>query len=1035
MKIPNIRRVTGLVIALALVLSAASLCPAATTVQKNISEDSVWSEARSPYVVSDSVVLEEGATLKIEPGARVELAGEVTFEIRGKLIAIGTPDKPIVFTAHSDQPWEHISFTDFSADATYAENGAYLDGCILKNCVIEKSRGIFVRFGAPLITECEIRDNYSSGIRVEFGAPRITGNYITGNSTKYDPASGNGGGIIAYTDKNMLIADNIICNNISDGGRDGGGGIYAYAADDGSIIIIRNNIIFGNTSSRFGGGVYAYKSVLTRNTIIGNTATERGGGACAVESSLVENLIQSNTARRGGGIYAQDCEIVSNSVIRNAASGPEGGAINYFGSGNIRDNSIVSNRGAGKNACGGVYVSGNPVLRGNNLLNNSGYAIYVSNLMDAPEVSASDNYWGVTEGQAIQQIIYDWLDNETLGLASCMPALEEMSPNAPGPPPFNLTATTEPKGVRLAWDEAPGTRFDGHRVYFGTRSGYPHDRAIEAGSGTDFLLTGLEQGTEYWLAVAGYRRAEGGKEIESGFSEEIKFRFTGTAEPLRPPTIVSPPDNATGVSKAPAFEIKKPAAAAVTAARWQVSAFPDDFTALVVDAITSGERLWRFSPETDTLQRGCQYYWRVAFRTSDGNWSEWSKPAAFRTKQESPSVLFGPVIGKTTLEKTTSPYHAVGNIVVMPGAALEIEPGVELRIGPGRSILVRGTLAARGREKAPIVFTREGDENWGHVIFDDDSEDAIMEAGQYAGGCVLEQCLITHGGGIIVKSASPLIKDSEISHNKGSGVAVRQGAPLITGNDIHHNAALTNGGGLYAYTNDIIYVSSNRIHDNSANGDGGGVYAYGYMNNSTVHVENNEVFSNEAAGDGGGIFLSRSSAERNKIHSNRAAGDGGGVYATFGLVNANHIRNNHAENGGGIYAERNCSITRNYVASNTSLSGLGGGVYINFWGVSVDNEVFTKNTVTQNVAPSNEQNGGVFIVGYLVFENNNIFGNEGSQLYNGNDSKGVALLALDCYWGVDEKTKVSDEIVDGEDDPGLGKVKFEPFSPIPLKFD
>lgn len=1003
----------------------------AKTVKKNISKDTTWWAKKSPYVVTENIMLEEGATLTIERGVTVELAAEISIQVRGKFLAVGTLDKPIVFTAHDDKPWGNIYFTDFTPDAVVNAKGEYVSGSIMKHCVVEKGRGIYIRFGAPLITECEIRDNLSSGIRVEFGKPLIVRNLIHGNSTQSESASGNGGGIIAYTDKPVLIADNIIHDNISDGGRDGGGGVYIYAAD-GAKIVVRNNTIYGNSSSRFGGGIYAYGGVLEGNTVIGNEAFERGGGIYAVESHVVGNLVQSNSSRRGGGMYAESGDVESNSIIRNTARGSEGGALYYFGSGNVIGNSMVSNVAGENGGCGGIYVSGNPEIRANNLINNTGYGLQVSNVADAPEVSAAGNFWGATSERAILDLTFDWLDDEATGLANHTPYLKRISSDPPPPPPFNLIGAATAGGIRLSWENPPGASAGGHDIHIGTKSGYPYERVMSTNSENTYEIKGLmNHGSEYWIVVSS-QNTKG--EVGNGFSNEIAIKVRGSAANVAAAKNLEPADGKSGVSGSITLKVSEPAGA--VASRWQVSTSADDFSALAVDEVETGGKLSTHGVGTETLVGGQEYHWRVAYGASDGSWSAWSKPTSFTTAADSPSIIRGPITSALTLKKRFSPYEMVGNTLVTPEGELTIEPGVELRVAPGKNLMVSGKLVARGTAAEPIRFTGRSSEKWGRIIFADRSADCVLDAdGAYIGGSILERCTIEGSGGLLVQSSSPLIKDCDISNSAGSGIAVRQGGPVIKGNDIHHNTASTNGGGIYAYTNDIIFVTGNRIHDNTADGDGGGVYAYGYMNTSTIRVEGNEIFANTATGDGGGVYLSRSSALGNKIESNRAEGSGGGIFSTFGLVESNELRDNRADKGGGIFAERNSSLTGNLVTSNEALSEFGGGVYINFWGMSIDNEAFTKNTVTANSASGEGGNGGVFIVGYMYFEQNNIHDNAGSQLYNGNVPEPYELLAQQCYWGVDDASAISKLIVDGHDDPKLGKVSFEPFSPAPLRFD
>jgi hypothetical protein len=1004
----------------------------ATNVSQNITTNTVWSAKKSPYKVTADIKLQQGATLKIEPGVVVEFYPEKSLEVNGKLQAIGTAAAPILFTAASNRPWDVISFTDFSDDATYSPSGAYADGCILSHCVIEKGGGLFIRFGAPLITRCEVRNNVSSGIRVEFGAPKIIANRIYENSTEPDPASGNGAGIIAYTDKHVLISDNIIYNNISDGGRDGGGGIYAYTADNGKIEII-NNVIFGNTSSRFGGGIYAYKTLLKQNTLFNNRSELRGGGIYGVECEIVNNLVQANESQRGGGIFAENSEIKSNSIIRNHATGSEGGAIHYFGSGSVEGNCISGNSASGETACGAIYVSGNPVIRDNDILGNNGYALYIANVADAPDVVASDNYWGTMSERAILDLTYDWMDNDLSGLAIYKPYLKSFAKDTPALPPANVKASSQENGIALQWDESPESNFTGHRVYIGSSSGYPYETVIQTGPEQSYLVTNLEPEREYFISVSGYKDQDD-REVETGLSEEVKLVYSPSEPKLKAPQNLSPAGKSS-VRGDIVLQASPPEPDAdIVLYRWQVCGVGDMLMSPIIDAITSGKTIAAYRPEQ--LQGGREYFWRVASCSLTGSWSDWSKFAEFSIPAESATLISGPISSTMTFRKAQSPYQIGGNTIIMPGGTLTIEPGTQVKIAPGRNLKVRGLLIARGTTDEPIVFTKSGKENWGNIIFADQSIDAVADQERnYREGNVLEFCRIEKGKGVLIESASPFIKNCEIADNDGSGIVVRQGGPALIGNSIHHNVAPTNGGGVYAYTNDIILVESNKIHDNRADGDGGGIYAYGYMNTSTIHVEDNDIYSNTATGNGGGIYLSRSSAVGNRVSANVAKAGGGGIYTTFGLVDGNKITNNQADQGGGIFTEQNSSITHNFISSNTALAQFGGGVYINFWGVSIENEKFAGNTVTANRCSSKNDNGGVYVIGYLVFEQNNVYDNFGSQLFNGNESNSSPLVATNCYWGTSDDKAIAKQIIDVGDNPSLGKVTFEPFLAEPVKID
>ena len=77
-------------------------------VDEDITKDTIWYKASSPYVVTDSVSVEEGATLTIEPGVVVKFDSEFSFysnpsiDVYGKIIANGTEAEPIYFTSNYD---------------------------------------------------------------------------------------------------------------------------------------------------------------------------------------------------------------------------------------------------------------------------------------------------------------------------------------------------------------------------------------------------------------------------------------------------------------------------------------------------------------------------------------------------------------------------------------------------------------------------------------------------------------------------------------------------------------------------------------------------------------------------------------------------------------------------------------------------------------------------------------------------------------------------------------------------------------------
>jgi hypothetical protein len=107
MSLPG-RSVTRILMALCALLSVVlwhgpGRAMADTQVTSNITTNTTWTSAGSPYVISSGHSVTSSATLTIQPGTTVEFSGQVTsLTVDGNIVAQGTQASPVVFTSVQD---------------------------------------------------------------------------------------------------------------------------------------------------------------------------------------------------------------------------------------------------------------------------------------------------------------------------------------------------------------------------------------------------------------------------------------------------------------------------------------------------------------------------------------------------------------------------------------------------------------------------------------------------------------------------------------------------------------------------------------------------------------------------------------------------------------------------------------------------------------------------------------------------------------------------------------------------------------------
>ncbi|MDY6824414.1 MAG: right-handed parallel beta-helix repeat-containing protein [Thermodesulfobacteriota bacterium] len=803
-----------------------------------IYKDTRWRKKDGPVEINDNMYILPGVELTIEPGVTVRMGKDVLITCRGILNAVGTADQPITFTWKSENnPWEAIEFVN--AIGQGKDDGG--DKIVLKHCVVEHGAGVTINTSTAHVENCEFRYNVGASLRLEYSGGVVINNTFHDNSTQAQAASGNGGGINVYSNKTVLVKANTVYNNESHGGRDGGGGIYAFSYNGGDISVVEN-VVRDNKSDRKAGGIFGYNVKILSNRVANNRARETGGGIHAIQSLVKDNVVSGNNSPMGGGIYSESSQIVHNLVEGNDA--PEGTGIFHTGAGIINRNSLVGNFHFGPASSSAITVTGNPVVEYNNIIVPDGYALTFQSHSLTPDLKAHNNYWGTASDYAIEQLVFDWLEDSDLGLVSWK---------------FN------------------------------------------------------------------------------------RKHLVDTAYPL--------PENA------------------------------------------NAESMIR----TDTTEA---------------------------------NTIRGSIIQDTILgDRGIHDYIVTGNLLVKEGVKLTIKPGTTLYLKKDVSIRVRGGLVAAGEAGSVVTFTGNAAAPWGNILFENRSLDLEGKAVQAERGVksLLRHCIVEKGSGIVMDGQGGDVLNTVVSDNKGTGIRIKEVPVSIKNCDIRNNVSTSDGGGIYIYGSKRVFVHDNDIAGNRA-ADGGGIFAYGYQSNAAVDIRHNRITGNTSDGSGGGIWTSRSAIVDNTIAGNKTEKKGGGVYTSYAVIQGNRISGNTAAKGGGFYAEANSTIQGNSVVDNKCLSGLGGGAYINFWGMSMHNKTIAHNVIMRNAAEGEGKTGGICIKGELTFIGNCIQDNAGLELTNLNSSDEKDLSAEYCFWGTMSPARIAAEVHDGHDDPSLSMVDYVPFA-------
>jgi len=446
-------------------------------------QDKTLTEAESPYIVTENIIVAESYVLTVEAGVEVLFEEEAGLRIIGTIRVLGTEEAPVYFDAReaTAERWSGITLLEQSEPDTIPD--------LFQNAYFSKTSGSVITTQGRndvVVEHCSFFDNLSYTIKLLYSSnAQIINNNMRNGAYGIYVSSSNG------VSENILIAQNTIRDFFSVGifvlGQDKltanniirdntiSGCLYGIQIDGGEKTHSNrflNNILYDNEV-----GMFIYNGY---NTIITNTLFDNNYGIRIEGNSFSggkNNLISKNILHENKeGIFLED-KSVNNTIDSNLVYQNRRGL--YLSKGTVSEaggNTVINNTFF-ENDTASVVIDDAPQdsIAYNSFTGTGTPDFYLRHKNDQ---LAENNWWGTADSAEISFRIFDKEDDTALGKVLFAPYLSGPQ-NIAVPPPVNPVKQMVHDTLRISWESPANGDVAGYRVYYRQLNRFHYEEVTE----------------------------------------------------------------------------------------------------------------------------------------------------------------------------------------------------------------------------------------------------------------------------------------------------------------------------------------------------------------------------------------------------------------------------------------------------------------------------------------------------------------------------------------------------------------------------